>query len=49
LADSEGGFLKRLDDLLRRKIVSEPEFDRANQAEREKNAGLEASRVELKE
>ncbi len=33
---------------MRRKIVSEAEFERANQAERERNARLEASRVELK-
>jgi hypothetical protein len=48
LAGSEGGFLKRLDDLLKRNVVTEAEFDRANQAERENNARAEASRVELK-
>jgi site-specific DNA recombinase len=48
LADSESGFLKRLDDLLKRKILSETEFDRANQAERERNARLEATRAELR-
>ena len=47
MADSESGFLKRLDDLLKRNILSEAEFDRANQAERERNAGLEATRAEL--
>ena len=34
LADSQDGFLKRLDDLLKRKIISEAEFDRANKMER---------------
>jgi hypothetical protein len=48
LVDSEGDFLRRLDDLLRRNKVTEAEFDRANQSEREKNARTEASRVELK-
>ena len=48
LADSEGGFLRRLDDLLKRKVISEAEFDRANQAERAKTAMLEKHRAELK-
>ena len=48
LADSEIGFLRRLDDLLKRKIISEAEFDRANQAERTKIAKLEELRTELK-
>jgi site-specific DNA recombinase len=49
LADSEGGFLRRLDDLLKRNKITESQFDRANQAEQERNARLEASRAELKE
>jgi hypothetical protein len=48
LADSEGGFLRRLDDLLKRRIINEAEFDRANQAERAKTAKLEERRTELK-
>jgi hypothetical protein len=48
LADSEGGFLRRLDDLLKRNKNTETEFDKANQAERDRNARLEASRIELK-
>ncbi len=49
LTDSENEFLKRLDDLLKRKILNESEFDRANQAERAKAAKLQESRIELKE
>jgi hypothetical protein len=48
LADSQEGLLKRLDDLLKRKIISEAEFDRANKMEREKVAKLEARQTELK-
>ncbi len=42
------GFLKRLDDLLRRKVITETEFERLNQAEREQNSKLEADRDDLK-
>ncbi len=48
LTASDSSFLKRLDDLLKRKILSEVEFDRANKLEREKNAKLETTRNELK-
>ena len=48
LVDSDSGFLKLLDDMLKRKVLTEAEFERANQAERERNARLETSRVELK-
>jgi hypothetical protein len=37
-----------LDDLLKRKIISETEFERANKLEREKIAKLEARQTELK-
>jgi site-specific DNA recombinase len=47
LADSENGFLKRLDDLLKRKILKEAEFDLANQAERKNTASLKARKAEL--
>jgi hypothetical protein len=49
LADSEGEFLRRLDDLLKRNKITESQFDRANQAEQERNARLEASKAELQE
>ena len=48
LTDSEGGFLSRLDDLLKRNKITEAEFDKANQKERERNARLIAERDELK-
>lgn len=48
LTESESGFLKRLDDLLKREILSEVEFDRVNKLEREKNTRLEITRMELK-
>jgi site-specific DNA recombinase len=48
LSVSENGFIKRLDDLLKREILSEEEFDRANKAERENNSKLEKTQKELK-
>jgi len=48
LTDCEGGLLERLDGLLRRNIISEAEFERANQAEQERNARLGVGRSELK-
>ena len=49
LADFEARFLTRLDDLLKRKILSEQEFARANQAARAEVATLEARKGELKD
>lgn len=49
LADMEAQFLHRLDDLLRRKILTEQEFARANQAARAEAAKLEARKAELKD
>jgi hypothetical protein len=37
-----------LDDLLKRKIISEEEFDRANRIERKKVAEMEARQTEIK-
>ena len=48
MADFDNQFLKRLDDLLKRRILSEQEFARANQAAREEASRLEARRAELK-
>jgi len=48
LADFDSQFLKRLDDLLKRRVLSEPEFARANQAARTEAATLEARKTELK-
>jgi hypothetical protein len=47
LADSESGFLKKLDDLLTRKVLNEAEFDKAKRAERDRNARLQAQRVDI--
>jgi hypothetical protein len=33
LADSENGFLRKLDDLLTRSVLNEAEFEKANRAE----------------
>jgi hypothetical protein len=48
LADFDNQFLKRLDDLLKRGILSEQEFARANQAAQEEATRLETRRAELK-
>ena len=49
LADSESGFLKKLDDLLTRNVLNEAEFDKANRAEEhDRNARLQAQRVDIK-
>jgi site-specific DNA recombinase len=47
LADSESGFLKKLDDLLTRNVLNEAEFDKANRAERDRNARLQAQRIDI--
>lgn len=49
LADLEARFLTRLDDLLKREVLSEQEFSRANQAARAEVATLEARKAELKD
>jgi site-specific DNA recombinase len=47
LADLEAQFLHRLDDLLKRGVLSEEEFGRANQTAREQKRELEARQTEL--
>jgi hypothetical protein len=47
LPDSEGGFLRRLDDLLTRDVLSEAELGKANRAERDRNARLQAQRIDI--
>jgi len=47
LADLEAQFLHRLDDLLKRGILTEQEFTRANDAAREQVKALEVRRIEL--
>lgn len=48
LADYEARFITRLDDLLKREILSEQEFVRANQAARAEKVALETRAAELK-
>jgi len=47
LADLDTEFLTRLDSLLKRKVLSEPEFVKANEAARSEQAVLEARKAEL--
>ncbi|MFC1954804.1 recombinase family protein [Chloroflexota bacterium] len=49
LADYDSKFLNRLDDLLKREVLSEKEFTQANQTARTEQSTLEARREELKE
>jgi len=49
LANSEAQFMTRLDDLLKRKILNEQEFAKANQAARVEVSTLEARKKELKD
>jgi hypothetical protein len=49
LANSEAQFMTRLDDLLKRKILNEQEFAKANQAARVEVHNLEARKKELKD
>ncbi len=48
LADYEAQFLTRLNDLMKRNVLTEEEFARANQAARAEAATLEARKTELK-
>ena len=48
LADYDSQFLKRLDDLLKRKVLSEAEFEKAHKSARDEGTKLEARRTELK-
>ena len=47
LVDLEAQFLQRLDDLLKRRILTEQEFGRANEAAREQAKGLKTRKTEL--
>lgn len=47
LTDYEAQFLKRLDDLLKRQVLNEQEFARANEAARAESAALKARKEEL--
>jgi hypothetical protein len=47
LADLDVQFMRRLDDLLKRGILSEEEFGRANETAREQKRELEAHKAEL--
>jgi len=47
LADYDSQFLGRLDDLLKREVLSEQEFTRANQSARAEKATLETRKEEL--
>jgi len=47
LADLEAQFLTQLDGLLKRKVLTEQEFGRANEVARSQKADLEAKRAEL--
>jgi len=47
LTELDAQFLNRLDDLLKRKILSEQEFAKANETARSQQADLEARRAEL--
>ena len=49
LADYDSKFLSRLDDLLKREVLSEQEFTQANQTARAEKATLEARKEELEE
>jgi len=49
LADYEARFITRLDDLLKREILSEQEFARANQAARAEKVALETRATKLKD
>ena len=49
LADYDSKFLSRLDDLLKREVLSEQEFAQANQTARAEKAMLEARSTELEE
>jgi len=49
LAEYDSEFLSRLDDLLKREVLSEKEFDQANQSARTEQSTLEARKEELKE
>ena len=49
LVDYEARFITRLDDLLKREILSEQEFARANQAARTEKVALETRAAELKD
>ncbi len=48
LSDLQSHFLTRLDDLLKRKVLNEEEFARANQSARDEASKLEARKNELK-
>jgi site-specific DNA recombinase len=47
LAELEAGFLTQLDGLLNRRVLTEQEFARANEAARAEKANLETRKVEL--
>jgi site-specific DNA recombinase len=47
LAELDAQFLKRLDDLLKRGIITEQEFTRANETARQQAKALEARKAEL--
>ncbi|MFC2020826.1 recombinase family protein [Chloroflexota bacterium] len=49
LADYDSKFLSRLDDLLKREVLSEQEFNQANQTARAEKDTLDARREELEE
>jgi site-specific DNA recombinase len=49
LKDIDSSFMVRLDDLLKREIISEEEFTRANQKARTEKAALETRKAELEE
>ncbi|MFC2038765.1 recombinase family protein [Chloroflexota bacterium] len=49
LTDYDSNFLGRLDDLLKRNVLSEEEFTQANQSARVEKASLEARKTELEE
>ncbi|MFC1952629.1 recombinase family protein [Chloroflexota bacterium] len=49
LADYDSKFLSRLDDLLKREVLSEQEFAKANQSAKAENSILEARKEELEE
>ena len=49
LADYDSKFLSRLDDLLKREVLSEQEFAKANQSARAEKATLETRKEELEE
>lgn len=49
LTEYESGFLARLDDLLKRRILNEQEFAKANETARNEKAVLESRKAELEE